>query len=81
MFTAWYKLDAAEDWTHISETQEALNDPIRVGLYAGIDAAAGQMTADYEYFEDLLVPFAVSPEGRLPVFWGRLKTSRSKLGP
>ena len=72
-FTAWWKRDAGDNWTQIGIHDRAYKDPMEVGVYAGIADAAGVMTAQFEYFDDLVTPFAVSPKSKLPVAWGDLK--------
>lgn len=72
-FTAWYKQTDEAGWIEISTATQKLEDPLRFGIYAGVDAAAGDMVAQYDYLIDRLNPFSVSPEGNLPLTWANLK--------
>lgn len=72
-FTSWWKRKAEDDWILIGQTTQKFNNDVQVGIYVGIADAAGEMTTDFEYFEDLLNPFAISPRAKLPIAWGDLK--------
>ena len=50
------------------------DEPLEVGIYAGICDGKGKQIAQFEYFEDLLVPFDVSPRGKIADRLGRLET-------
>lgn len=76
-FNAWWKREANEDWIHIGETEQEFNEPLEVGIYAGICGGSGMLTAQYEYFADNLIPSDISPREKLPVAWGELKQRRS----
>ena len=76
VFTAWYKRKAGDAWLDIGETDQALEDPLRVGIFNGVADAAGEITTRYEYVQDNLAPFAVSPGGKLPLTWAGLRGSR-----
>ncbi len=79
-FTAWWKRDKPDAWIEIGVTDQKFDEPLQVGVYAGVADGAGVMSARYESFDDLLEPFAVSPRAKLPVAWGELKR-RSGLAP
>ena len=72
-FTAWWKRKAKDAWIDIGETEQEFDEPLEVGIYAGICDGKGKQIAQFEYFEDLLVPFDVSPRAKLPIAWGDLK--------
>ena len=73
MFTSWWKRAAGDAWIEIGQTEQQFDEPLQVGIYAGIADVAGEQIVEYEYFEDLIVPFAVEPRAKLPVAWGDLK--------
>ena len=52
---------------------QALEDPLRVGIFNGVADAAGEITTAYEHVIDSLTPFAVEPGGKLPLTWASLK--------
>ena len=72
-FTAWWKPEKNDAWIEIGVTDQKFDEPLQVGVYAGVADGAGEMVAQYEYFEDLIEPFAVSPRAKLPLTWGALK--------
>jgi len=76
-FTAWWKRKAKDTWIDIGETEQEFDEPLEVGIYAGICDGKGKQIAQFEYFEDLLVPFDVSPRAKLPIAWGDLKRKHS----
>ncbi len=76
-FTAWWKRKAGDKWIDIGETEQEFDEPLEVGIYAGICDGKGKQIAQFEYFEDLLVPFDVSPRAKLPIAWGDLKRRHS----
>ena len=76
-FTAWWKRKAKDTWIDIGETEQEFDEPLEVGIYAGICDGKGKQIAQFEYFEDLLVPFDVSPRAKLPIAWGDLKRRHS----
>ena len=76
-FAAWWKRKANDKWIDIGETEQEFGNPIEVGLYVGICDGKGEQIAQFEYFEDLLVPFDVSPRAKLPIAWGDLKRRHS----
>ena len=57
----------------LAKTEQEFDEPLEVGLYVGICDGKGKQIAQFEYFEDLLVPFDVSPRAKLPIAWGDLK--------
>ena len=76
-FTAWWKREANDTWIDIGETEQEFDEPLEVGIYVGICDGKGKQIAQFEYFEDLLVPFDVSPRAKLPIAWGDLKRRHS----
>ncbi len=72
-FTAWWKREAKDTWIDIGETEQEFDEPLEVGIYVGICDGKGKQIAQFEYFEDRLVPFDVSPRAKLPIAWGDLK--------
>lgn len=72
-FTAWWKRKANDTWIDIGETEQEFDEPLEVGIYVGICDGKGEQIAQFEYFEDLLVPFDISPRAKLPIAWGDLK--------
>lgn len=79
-FTSWWKAKKDDKWAQIGETPQKFDGSIQVGLYVGICDAAGEQIAQFEYFEDLIAPFAVSPRLKLPIAWAELKR-RLELKP
>lgn len=73
-YTSYWKLAEGDDWTVVGPTEFALTPPIELSLYAGVDGAAGEMLAQFEYFRDNITPFDVEPAGKLATTWGRLRT-------
>ncbi|MBI1925094.1 hypothetical protein HYR99_12700, partial [Candidatus Poribacteria bacterium] len=71
--TSWWKRKKADNWIQVGKTEQKFDEPLQVGIYVGICDGAGQQIAQFEYFEDLLVPFSVSPRAKLPIAWGDLK--------
>ena len=76
-FTAWWKREAKDAWIDIGETEQKFDEPLEVGIYIGICDGKGKQIAQFEYFEDRLVPFDVSPRAKLPIAWGELKRRNS----
>ncbi len=72
-FTSWYKRQVGDNWTQIGQTDQKFEPDLQVGVYVGIADGAGEMISEFEYFEDLLEPFAISPRAKLPMAWGDLK--------
>ena len=72
-YTGYWKLAEGDDWTAVGPTEFALTAPLGLSLYAGVDGAAGEMLAQFEYFRDNITPFDVEPAGKLTTTWGRVK--------
>jgi hypothetical protein len=75
-YMGYYKENEDDDWIETSLATIDLTPPLEVGIYAGIDAAAGTCIMEFEYFRDLLNPFetAVAPKGKLATYWGDIKS-------
>ncbi len=74
-YLGWWKKEEGDDWIEIKpDAPFALTPPIQIGIYGGICAAAGEATIEYEYFRDLVNPFAVEPDAKLSATWGRIKS-------
>ncbi len=72
-YTSYWKLAEDDDWTVVGPTEMALTPPIELGLYAGVDGAAGEMLAQFEYFRDNITPLDVEPTDKLATTWARVK--------
>ncbi|MDD9974761.1 MAG: hypothetical protein OXU27_12185, partial [Candidatus Poribacteria bacterium] len=72
-----WKREAKDAWIDIGETEQEFDKPLEVGIYVGICDGKGKQIAQFEYFEDRLVPFDVSPRAKLPIVWGELKRRHS----
>ncbi|MDE0020519.1 MAG: hypothetical protein OXT69_03935 [Candidatus Poribacteria bacterium] len=75
-YRAWYKNEGEGDWIAVGGTVDsALANPVRIGVYAGIDAAAGgNLTVWYDDFIEASNPIAsVDPNGKAAAVWGELK--------
>lgn len=75
-YRAWYKNEGKGDWIAVGGTvNSALANPVRIGLYAGIDAASGgNLTVWYDDFTEASNPVAsVDPSGKAAAAWGWLK--------
>ncbi len=80
-FTAWWKRNANDKWNNIGETEQEFDEPLEVGIYVGICDNKGKQIAQFEYFEDILVPFDVSPRAKLPIAWAELKRRHNVTNP
>lgn len=76
VYTAFWKMNAADDWTVVGPTTFPMTHPLQLSLFAGVDAAAGEMTASFEYFKDNITPLAVHPTAKLAVVWANAKIGR-----
>lgn len=76
VYTAYWKMKDTDDWTAVGPTNFPMTHPLQLSLYAGVDAAAGEMTVNFEYFRDNITPLAVNPTTKLATVWGGLKGSR-----
>ena len=72
-YTSYWKLVEGDPWTAVGPTEFALTAPLGLGLYAGVDGAAGDMLAQFEYFRDNITPFDVEPAAKLTTTWSRVK--------
>ncbi len=73
-YTAYWKLAEADEWTVVGPTEFPLTPPIELSPYAGVDGAAGEMLAQFEYFRDNITPLDVEPIGKVATTWARMKT-------
>jgi hypothetical protein len=74
-YLGWWKKAEGDDWIEIKpDAPFALTPPIQIGVFGGICAAAGSGTIEYEYFSDLVNPFAVEPDAKLSATWGQVKS-------
>ena len=76
-YMGWWKKQEGDDWIEIKpDAPLKMTPPIQIGIYGGICAGAGQATVEYEYFKDLLNPFAIDPNAKLATTWARAKMQR-----
>lgn len=76
-YMGWWKKEEGDDWIEIKpDAPIVLTPPIQIGIYGGICAADGEATMEYEYFRDLLNPYAVEPDAKLSATWGQIKSLR-----
>ncbi len=76
-YESWFKPEAQGDWVPVGKVTNELQDPLEVGIYAGIadGPGAGMMTVSYDYFKEASSPVtAVDPKHRLTVTWSALKS-------
>ena len=73
-YTAWYKMDANDDWTDFGEGDFKMTPPLWLGIYAGVASGVGFLEVEYEYFQDNLTPWGVESEGKVATTWGVLKS-------
>lgn len=75
-YKGWWKKEEGDDWIAMApDATIALTPPIQIGVYGGICAGAGSGTIKYEYFRDLVNPYAVEPDAKLSGTWGQVKSS------
>jgi len=73
-YTGYWKASADEEWIEVTPANKALTPPLEVGIFAGNCEAGGTMTAEFEYFEDMINPFAaVDSSGKCATTWASLK--------
>ncbi len=75
VYESWFKPNAEGDWVHVGKVTNELQEPLEVGIYAGIADAGGdgKMTVTFDYFREASAPAPVDPQDRLTVTWGELK--------
>ena len=73
-YTAWYKMDANDDWTDFGAGDFKMSPPLWLGIYAGVASGVGSLEVEYEYFQDNVTPWGVEPEGKITTTWGILKS-------
>ncbi len=75
-YKGWWKKEEGDDWIAMApDATIALTPPIQIGIYGGVCAGAGSATVEYEYFRDLVNPYAVEPDAKLSGTWGQVKSS------
>ena len=77
-YESWFKPNAKGNWVSVGKVNYVLNDPLKVGIYAGIaeDAAADgrKITAEFDYFHEASSKStSVNPKNRLAIKWGEIK--------
>ncbi|RKU20993.1 hypothetical protein C6499_22500 [Candidatus Poribacteria bacterium] len=55
-YTAWYRAQETQDWTHVGDIEFKLTPPLWVGIYAGNATSSKRMQVEFEYFRDNLNP-------------------------
>jgi len=74
-YETWFKPEGKGDWLPVGKVTNALKDPIKVGIYAGIADTKGKLTVNFENFLEASAPItAVDPRNRLTTTWGHLKS-------
>jgi len=74
-YETWFKPEGKGDWLPVGKVTNALKDPIKVGIYAGIADTKGKLTVNFENFLEASAPVtAVDPRNRLTTTWGHLKS-------
>ena len=75
-YTAWYKDNGEGDWIQVGTVVNELQNPVQIGIYAGIaDAAGGALTVWFDDFTEADTPFNVNPKGKAAAAWARLKNN------
>jgi len=77
-YESWFKPSAKGDWVLVSKVNYVLNDPLKVGIYAGIAEGAAadgrKLTAEFDYFHEASSKStSVNPKNRLAIKWGEIK--------
>ena len=74
-FTGYWKKTAKDDWIEVTpHATKALARPLEVGIFAGNCGGAGTVTAEFEFFDDLITPYAaVDSLGKSATTWASLK--------
>ena len=74
-YTGYWKKLANDDWIEVTpHATKALKAPLEVGIFAGNCEAGGTMTAEFEFFDDLITPYAaVDSSGKCATIWASLK--------
>ena len=74
-YEAWFKPNAEGDWISVSKVTSELNEPLEVGIYAGVadGGPPGKLSVTFDYFREASTPAPVDPRDRLTVTWGELK--------
>ena len=74
-YESWFKPEGKGDWISVGKVEKVLNDPVKVGIFAGIADTKGVMTNVFDNFiEASSSVTAVDPKNRLTTTWGMLKT-------
>lgn len=77
-YESWFKPNAKGDWVSVGKVDYVLNDPLKVGIYAGIaedaEADGRKLTAEFDYFHEASSKStSVNPKNRLAIKWGEIK--------
>ena len=77
-YESWFKPNAKGKWVSVGKVSYVLNDPLKVGIYAGIaeDAAADgrKLKAEFDYFHEASSKSTpVNPRDRLAIKWSEIK--------
>ena len=73
-YESWFKPEGKGEWVSISKVTSALQDPVKVGIIAGIGGGAGTMNVMFDNFiEASSAVTPVNPRNRLTTTWGELK--------
>lgn len=74
-YIGYWKKAEADKWIEVAtHANKKLTAPLEVGIFAGNCEAGGTMTAEFEYFEDLIIPYAaVELSGKCATTWASLK--------
>ena len=61
-YEAWFKPDAEGEWISVGKTTIALQEPLQVGLYGGINQleAPGHLTVSFDYFRTTTAGYLLS---------------------
>jgi len=76
-YTGYWKKTVDDQWIEVTpHANKALTPPLEVGILAGNCEAGGTMTAEFEYFNDLINPMssAVNSTGKCTTTWASIKT-------
>ena len=68
-YEAWFKPDAQGEWVSVGKTTLALQDPLQVGVYAGIcqGQAPGKLNVKFDYFRVTTPELVTTPSTPEPV--------------
>jgi len=74
-YTGYWKKAEADKWIEVTpHANKKLTPPLEIGIFAGNCEGGGTMTAQFEYFNDLIAPYvAVESLGKCAVTWASIK--------